>query len=332
MKANLFHAASLLIVSAAAAALVSCGGGGGGSGSGGGGGGGGPVALSANNMQPVTDEVLNTSLSFVSVGASTSSNTGEVPLSAQPKPRPRTRLLFGVLRQQLGALSARAAQSGSLVPLAATTGNCDMAPDGTTGTIVTDTETTSTTVTFSNCFSNGETINGTLALTNIATPAAGETTGHVSHNLTFVQAGLPTLTSSGDFDIDHTAGTVITDKLTGGPITVSLDSDVATISGFTITSSIDTSSGDRTDSVAGTIGTTAIGGTVTVATPTAFQTVATSTFPHAGQLIITGASNSAVRFTVLGDETAIGDQVTLEVDPEGDGTFQAPVGFSWATL
>ena len=49
-------------------------------------------------------------------------------------------------------------------------------------------------------------------------------------------------------------------------------------------------------------------------------------------MLITGANNSKVRFTVLGDETLVGNQVSIEVDPEGDGTFLPPVETTWADL
>lgn len=336
MKANVHLAANLLIVSAAFATLASCGGGGGGGGGGSSGGppSGTPVALTTANAQPVTDDVLNMSLSFISVGGSSSAGAGVVPLSAQSETRPRTRLLFGVLRQHIGALGGPSPQTSPFVPAAPQPPvNCDMAPDGSTGTIVTDPEATSTTVTFSNCFSGGETINGTVAVSNLASPSADTVSGHVSHNLTFVQTGFPTLTSSGEFDISHvTSGSVVTDTLSNGTIAVRLDSDVATISGFNIVSTVDTSNGALTDSISGTIASTLMGGAVTVATPTAFQTAPTAQFPNTGQLIITGAANSRVRFTVLGDESLVGNQVRIEVDPEGDGTFQAPVEMTWAAL
>jgi hypothetical protein len=338
MKAKVSHATVRLVPTAAVFLLVSCGGGAGG--------GGGPApgtspastpaALTAANAQLVTDDVLNMSLSFISVGGSSSAGAGVVPLSAQfRKTRPRTRLLFGVLRQHIGVLSEPSAQTGPFVPAAAQPPvDCDMAPDGTTGQIITDPEATSTTVTFNNCFSGGETIRGMVAVTNIASPSAGNVSGHVSHNLTIVQSGFPTLTSSGEFDISHvTSGSVVTDTLSNGTITVRLDSDVASISGFSIVSTVDTSNGALTDSISGTIASTLIGGAVTVATPTAFQTAPTAQFPNTGQLVITGAANSTVRFTVLGDESLGSNQVRLEVDPEGDGTFQAPpVETTWALL
>src|SRR5262249_14969461 len=157
---------------------------------------------------------------------------------------------------------------------------------------------------------------GTLSLTNIMSPAANEFTGHVNHSLTFVQAGLPDLKSSGDFDIDHKTDTgtnVITDTLTGGPVSLSIGSgsaaDNAIISGFTITSASDQTSGNETNTVAGTFATNGIGGSVTVTTQTPLLTVRTSEFQSTGVLIIAGASNSKVRFTVRGDETFVGDQV-----------------------
>src|SRR4029077_3721811 len=161
----------------------------------------------------------------------------------------------------------------------------------------------------------------------------GTVSGHVSHNLTFVQTGFPTLASSGEFDISHvTAGTVVTDTLSAGTITLQLGGDVASISGFNIVSTVDTSNGALTDSGSGTIASTLIGGAVTVATPTVFQTAPTAQFPNTGQLLITGAGNSAVRFTVLGDETLVDNQVRIEVDGNGDGIFDAPVEMTWAAL
>jgi hypothetical protein len=326
MNANLPHAARVLILSAAISALASCGGGGGG--------GGGPaspptpVALNAGNEQPVTDDVLAVSLNFVSVGNGTQGG-GIVPFSAKQRALPKTRLLVGLLRQQLGRLNPqRSPQSSAFAPADAAdavTASCD---GGGTQTSDVDTGTT----TFANCSSGGETINGTLTLTNIM-QGTGSISGHVSHSLTIAQAGFPTLTSSGDFDVvQNTSGTVVTDTLTGGPITIQLDSDAASISSFTLISSLDSSDGNLTDSISGTIASTAMGGSVSVTTPTTFQVVGTSQFPNTGQLLITGAANSAVRFTVLGDETLAGNQVSLEVDPEGDGTFQAPVEMTWAAL
>jgi len=334
MKANVPHAARLLVLSVAVAALASCGGGGGG---GGGGGPSGPpaptpVALTDANAQPVVDEVLNMSLSFVSVGGSNTANVGEVPLSFHPRRRPGSRLLLGVVRRQMSTLGLSPAAALPADP-------CDVAPDMSQGQIVTDPEGTTTTVTITNCYDagTGETANGTLTVTNIAV-TTGESTGHVSHSLTFTQPGEDTFTSGGEFDVDHKVnGNVFTDTLTGGPVNLQIGNDQAILSGFTITSIADTSTGGETASVAGTLGTSVIGGTVTIATTTAFQITASTPgspphFFNTGVLVITGAANSTVKFTVLGDESLVGNQVRIEVDPEGDGTFEAPVETTWALL
>jgi hypothetical protein len=330
MKANVHLAANLLVVSAAVAALASCGGGGGG---GGGGAAGGPppstpVTMTAANAQPAVDEVLGASLSFITVGNGTS-NGGLVPFAAA-KPRSQQKLqpLIALLRRQFSGPSE---QAGARVPAAATQSACDGG-----GTQTVDPEPavnpTTNTVTFVNCASGGQTINGTLMVTNITNPSAGNFSGHVSHNLTVVQTGSPALASSGEFDIAQTTvGTVVTDTLMGGPINLQQGADFAILSGLTLTSTVDTSSGAVTDSLAGTIATTLLGGSVTVATPTTLQADPGHP-PNVGQMLITGASNSKVRFTVLGDDTLIGNQVRIEVDPEGDGTFQAPVETTWADL
>jgi hypothetical protein len=333
MKANVHFAANLLVVSVAFAALASCGGGGGG------GGGGGPasgpppstpVAMTATNAQPAVDEVLGASLSFITVGNGTSAG-GIVPFSAAiPRSQQKLQPLIALLRRQFSGPVEHPSQPGTLAPAAAPP---PVACDG-GGTQTVDPEPavnpTTNTLTFVNCSSGGTTINGTLMVTNIANPSAGNFSGHVSHNLTIT--GSSSLSSSGEFDIvQTTVGTVVTDTLTGGPINLQQDGDFAILSGLTLTSTLDTSSMAVTDSIAGTIATTVLRGSVTVATPATLQ-ADPGRPPNTGQLLITGASNSQVRFTVLGDDTLIGTQVTIEVDPEGDGTFQPPMETTWALL
>lgn len=331
MKANVHLAANWLAVSIVFAALASCGGGGGG----GGGPAGGPppttpVAMTATQAQLAVDEALGVSLSFMTVGNGLS-NGGLVPFStAKPRSQQKLEPLIALLRRQFSSPIERSSQPGSFVAAAAPPPvACDQ---GGTQTVDPEPPTTPTTntVTFVNCASGGQTINGTLTVTNITNPSAGNFSGHVSHNLTITDSS--TLSSSGEFDIAQTTvGTVVTDTLTGGPINLQEGGDFAILSGFTLTSTVDTSSMAVTDSFAGTIATTLLGGSVTITMPAAFQS-APNHPPNTGQMLITGASNSQVRFTVLGDDTLIGTQVTIEVDPEGDGTFQPPIETTWALL
>jgi len=293
--------------------------------------------MTAANAQTAVDEVLGASLAFITVGNGTT-NGGLVPaLTVKPGSRQKLDPLIALLRRQFNAMSASSSSSqpGAFALAAAVESACDGG-----GTQSVDPEppppatATSNSVSFTNCSSGGQTFNGTLNLTNIASPSAGNFTAHVSHNLTITESGAPTLVSSGNFDINHaTAGNVITDTLTGGPINFQADADFAILSGpgLTLTSTVDTVSMATTDNFTGTIGTTLLRGMVTVAMPTPFQ-AAPGHSPNTGQMIITGANNSKVRFTVLGDETLVGNQVRIEVDPEGDGTFQPPVETTWADL
>ncbi len=56
-------------------------------------------------------------------------------------------------------------------------------------------------------------------------------------------------------------------------------------------------------------------------------------FPSSGAAIIAGASSTALRFTVLGDETAApGSQVKLELSTDGGATYATPVYVTWASI
>jgi hypothetical protein len=333
MKAKDSRAAMRLVLPAAFFLLVSCGGGGGGGGGPSGPPPSTPVAMTAANAQSAVDEVLGAPLSFITVGNGTS-NGGLVPFSAtKPRSQQKVQPLIALLRKQFASPAERSPQASAFAPAAAPPPSpCD---DGGTQTVDPEPPTapTTNTVTFVNCSSGGQSIDGTLTVTNLTNPSAGNFSGHVSHNLTITQTdGSPALSSSGEFDIAQaTVGTVVTDTLTGGPINLQQGGDFAILSGLTLTSTLDTSSGAVTDNFSGTVATTRLGGSVTVVTPTTFQ-ADPGRSPNTGQLLITGASGSQVRFTVVGDDTVDGTQVTIEVDPEGDGTFQAPIETTWALL
>src|SRR5262245_59505099 len=210
MKPNVRLAARLLIVSAALAALASCGGGGGGTPPGPSGPPPNtPVAMTAANAQTAVDEVLGASLAFITVGNGTT-NGGLVPaLTVKPGSRQKLDPLIALLRRQFNAMSASSSSSqpGAFALAAAVESACDGG-----GTQSVDPEppppatATSNSVIFTNCSSGGQTFNGTLNLTNIASPSAGNFTAHVSHNLTITESGAPTLVSSGNFDINHATG------------------------------------------------------------------------------------------------------------------------------
>ena len=75
-------------------------------------------------------------------------------------------------------------------------------------------------------------------------------------------------------------------------------------------------------------------GHISVMTPQDVK-LGSEVFPFTGQILISGASHTRLKITILGDETftppAGQGQVELQIDP-GTGTFGAPIWTSWPAL
>ena len=82
-------------------------------------------------------------------------------------------------------------------------------------------------------------------------------------------------------------------------------------------------------SVAGTLTSTGFAGTkaVSFSTPTMFIRRATEAYPYSGALLMSGASNTALRMTALSNAV-----VQLDLDANGDGTYESTSTVGWNTL
>ena len=81
-----------------------------------------------------------------------------------------------------------------------------------------------------------------------------------------------------------------------------------------------------------TVSSSALNGSVTVVTSTPLVTLTTANHPQSGVVTVTGSNNSKVRVTVLGSNPTAANQVRIEVDANGDGTFEVNTLFPWSTL
>jgi hypothetical protein len=66
---------------------------------------------------------------------------------------------------------------------------------------------------------------------------------------------------------------------------------------------------------------------VSFSTPTTIVRRGTDMYPYTGVLLISGASNSALRLTVLNNS-----QVQEELDADGNGIYESSTTLDWATL
>ncbi len=81
-------------------------------------------------------------------------------------------------------------------------------------------------------------------------------------------------------------------------------------------------------SVNGTLATTELGGqAVTLETLTPLRALESENFPNVGQMVVSGGGNSRMRITALNKT-----QVQLELDANGDGTYEDSVVKLWTDL
>jgi hypothetical protein len=66
---------------------------------------------------------------------------------------------------------------------------------------------------------------------------------------------------------------------------------------------------------------------VVVATLLPLRQLGTDTYPSSGQVVVTGASGTHLRVTALS-----GTSVQLELDANGDGTYERSGVFAWDTI
>ncbi len=190
----------------------------------------------------------------------------------------------------------------------------------------------------------GEIVNGSMSLSGITVgfDSVGRInffSATVSVNLTISVAGNPDIVVTGSFSITETTTFVAAAPST--TTTIKGTNLVATSAGetlqlfnfsfvdtFDLMSSLATSDGDFT------MDCTVIGGVVAVLTPIAFQIdTASAISPDSGQTEIDGADGSQIVVTAIGNELApVGNQVMLDIDADGDGSFETTINTTWTAL
>jgi hypothetical protein len=324
------HAARIAAMLAALAALSSCGGGGGG--------GGGPVtspgpvpttnpplvALDATNAQSVAAGATLTGL-----GASSLSVQFQNALVTQ-RLLPRTHVLTRLVQQEIERLT-HGLQSMPVAPLAAvvTATACTVS-----GSVAFDQQADSATETFSACSEvAGSSVSGTISIGSMNLSPGVSFSGSAGLNLTFSQTGFADVVITGsDVSVLETVNVSVNNvTLSGSQISVTTGSLVERLGNFTFMATIDAST--ETDRVTLNYSNSSIGGSIDVATVTPCVTNLTADFPNVGVLSLAGAGGSKIRVTINGDETfTTSTQVKIDLDANGDGTFETTLDKNWADL
>jgi hypothetical protein len=310
--------------------------------------GGGGDSPSQPNSEKVTITSANQNAvvrASVNAGLSVSTAQGRAGGVSPASVADRAHALGGVMQRAMAAAHAsrKGIASATVHPLASAT---DTEPCGLSGTItvtIDDKDGNSAlsggdvvTASFAQCKdSAASSINGAIVITLTGTPTATQLAANanfqsvavVQDGVTSTLAGNVTVAES-DLPLDtQTTLTVGSGGLTAATTSSGYNDTVSFASGFVIRTDEASSGASTSVSLSGTMSAQSLGGSITIATPQALVQLGADNYPSAGQVIVTGASGSAVRATVLDDT-----QVTVDLDANGDGTYESTTTVAWTSL
>lgn len=319
-----------------AAVLAACGGGGDGSS-------GDPLVpsaatITAANYEGVARQVL-AATSYM--GDATGLVTG-----AQVAPGPQA--LFGFARAQVRRVPGLFANRVPLVNGVVTTDTLDCTSGGSVTVRQNDVNGNgqvdvgdAVTLTARNCVEDGATLSGALDISFSAVNGDLDSdvySATVSITLKDLRAATPAgnATGSGQFTLAISSANANTSALALDVSSMAVSgsfggtADTVTMQNFSLSSSTALSGGRlrTTTSVSGTVGSNNLaGGTVTLATGSPLVQFDGDLHPSSGQITATGAARSQMRLTVQSVTN-----VLLELDANGDGSFESSTVKTWASL
>ena len=192
------------------------------------------------------------------------------------------------------------------------------------------------TATFAQCRDDATTaIDGAIAITLSSTPTATQIVAnaqfqHVSIAATGVTSVIDGLAGINETDTSTTSTTALNAGTGGLTVSVASSSYTDTLvfdAGTAFNTSFDETSGNSTSSLHGAFTSSLLAGHVTVDTPTALAQGAADPYPSSGVIHVVGASGSALLITVVSSS-----QVQLQLDANGDGTYESASNVAWSTL
>ena len=290
-----------------------------------------PMQIDSNNAKSVAGDVVETSDSIGGLGDSSGGITtqsvggGNSTLASLSQ-----RVLLQAMRQQqsrtisIVVTEEVACDSGTItVTVNDADNNGELSPGDTVD------------ATFNQCVEGNESLNGSASIRDIS--VTGDAVNQVApwsiaatyvfNNVVFTQAG-ETSSINGSFSI--TVGmpddTLFNTSISANSITVVDSGFTETLSNFSATASLDTSTSAYSTDTSGTFSSDRFAGSVTFDTTQTFHGVGED-FPSEGELLIIGANNSSVRLTAIDSVN-----VRLVVDEDGDGAVDETIDTTWQEL
>jgi hypothetical protein len=196
----------------------------------------------------------------------------------------------------------------------------------------------SLTITFNQCRESAtESMNGAMVFTINSVAAATSTNTQFSATLAFQHVTVVVGQYTAGINGSVTVSANITSTTSQLTIAIGSDGLVATSAGGGYSDSItydpgmqiamSSSSTSSSVSLNGSFSATSLGGRVSVQTTAPIVQAAADLYPSSGQVIVTGVSGSKLRMTALSNT-----QLRLELDSNGDGTYENTATVAWGSL
>jgi hypothetical protein len=186
----------------------------------------------------------------------------------------------------------------------------------------------SLTLTFTGCVEDGVTSNGTVSfrLTLLSDASVG---AQVAFGNLELNDGSDLIVANGGVDLTVTQQVGVSEvyAIAGSSLSASVNGDVHTLTGFEGTATTDHVVGTVTYTFSGRVSDSSNRIVVDAQTVSAFVAQLTDDFPGSGTFRSTGAANSQALLQAVSPTL-----VRISADPEGDGSFTAPVDWSWSAL
>jgi hypothetical protein len=322
------------------------------------------VALTAGNQDAAARAAANAALGSAEIADLAPASAGASAIASAAKPhalsvsRSLPQLLLGLTREMVidrAVAKAAAMATGGAVraqALISATENC--AVSGTVTLSLDDRDNNNAvsagdvvSITFAQCRPSAtELVDGGISATYTIVSQTGSlasATASVTYSQLTATSGDQSFSINGGFSFNFSVlNSVSTAQLAigGSGLTASVAtpgySDTITLgAGYNVTATYDSAAlppgssiaGLATLTVNGAITAASIGGTIVISTPITFRRYAIDPHPREGQLQVRGVNNGLLVVTVLSTTT-----VRLQLDANGDGTFEATRDVAWDDL
>jgi hypothetical protein len=282
-----------------------------------------PISINAANADAIAAAAVAAAAGQTLTGAADMAIGAKVEADGSSAQQVVGRITSQTLRRVVAANSAPSV-----------TGAVQSEPCLVSGTVTFSGSETSFSAVFAQCSdSEGEVANGRIEVTNVSSTGdqyAGSASATVWMDLSLTTSGATTRIV-GDFTAEASwTSTTESSRLHGNSLGYTDGVTTEVLSNFDMSVSIDTSLASASSDF--TLASTALGGAVTVDTQTAIQGYTYGEHPYAGVVVVSGSGGTKVRVTILGDETEAAPHVRVEVDADGNGTFETTYELSWSEL